>query len=157
MTSKLQLVSDACFWIDVERGGILDDAFRLAQWAAPDLVVAKLRHLEPRVRQMGLHVVTLPGRQMARVVALAGDEKLGDPVVGDILAGNAHTPDLHLLPAVGRCIETRLFSRGYAPQLLGSVDVVVAVVGDAQIDAARPGPVGEHDRQRAPTGGKRRC
>ena len=47
------------------------------------------------------------GEGLELVVALARQEDLGVAVARDVLAGDAHAPDLHRHPAVGRRVEAR--------------------------------------------------
>src|SRR4249919_1008162 len=83
------------------------------------------------------------------VVTLAGDEHLGTAVSGEVLAGDAHPPELQWSPTVSLGVEARRFARGYLPQLLGPGAVVVPVVRQAEVAFSRSGPVAEQRGQRA--------
>ena len=89
------------------------------------------------------------GQGLELVVALAREVDLRIAVAGEILAGDAHAPDLHVLPAVGLAVLARRLPGLDAPELLAAVPVVMAVVADPQVPAPRAVPVAEQDRQRA--------
>ena len=124
------------------------------------------QHVPARVRsrcghaglQRDVAVVRLGGtvgERLELVVALARQEHLRKAVAGDVVAGDAHAPDPHLLPSLFVGVQTRSFAVGDAPQLFLAVEVVVPVVRHPQVAAPGPVPVAEQDRQGAPPGRER--
>ena len=96
------------------------------------------------------------GERLELVVALAGQVHLRVAVAGEVLAGDAHAPDLQRAPAVVRGVRARRLARLDPPELLLAVaSVVVAVVADPQVAPAGPVPVAEQHRQRAVAGRQR--
>jgi hypothetical protein len=75
------------------------------------------------------------GQRLELVVALAGQEHLRQAVAGHVVAGDAHSPDLHVLPPLVRGVQTRSLAVVHAPELFFAVEVVVAVVGRPQVAA----------------------
>ena len=76
----------------------------------------------------------------------------GQPVAGDVLAGDAHAPQLQRAPPVGFGVRARRLAGHDAPQLVAAVAVVLPVVRHAQVASAGPAPVAEQHRQRAVAG-----
>jgi hypothetical protein len=86
------------------------------------------------------------GKGFELVVALAREVDLRIAVAVEVLARDAHSPDLERLPAVGRGVQAWLFARDHLPELLlaaAVVAVVVAVVADAEVAPARAVPIAE--------------
>jgi predicted nucleic acid-binding protein len=73
----LEIVTDTNVWIDLHRGGIIAEAFRLrTTWLAPDVVIEELREpdghlLVRRLLKLGLQRVELSGDQVTSVQELA--------------------------------------------------------------------------------------
>ena len=101
-----------------------------------DVHVARLR----RTVRQGLQLV----------VGLARQVDLRVRVAGEVLAGDAHAPDPQQGPTLVAGVEPRGLAGFDPPQLFLAVPVVVAVVGHPQIAPARPVPVAEEHRERAP-------
>ena len=91
------------------------------------------------------------GEGLELVVALAGEIDLGQPVPGQVLAGDPHPPDLQRWPPVGGGVESRRLARRHAPQLLRAIGVVLAIVRHAQVAPARAVPRAEEHGERAVT------
>ena len=110
----------------------------------------------PLERDIAVPGLAWPGGQgLELVVSLAGDIHVRIAIAGDVIAGDAHAPDLHPHPAIRVRVEPRWLVSGDAPQLVLPVEVVMAVVGHSQVASAGPVPVAEQDRQGAVAGRER--
>jgi len=73
----LEIVTDTNVWIDLHRGGLIAEAFKLpVTWLAPDVVIEELRvpdgePLVRRLRRLGLKQIELSGEQVATVQVFA--------------------------------------------------------------------------------------
>ena len=108
--------------------------------------------LIPRSKAMSSYVGCrgAVGERLEAVRADAREVDLGVAVAGEVLAGDAHAPDLDLLPALVARVEPGVLAGREPPELLlALVVVVVPVVRDAQVAAARAVPVAEEHRERA--------
>ena len=95
---------------------------------------------------------------LERVRALAREIDLRVAVAGQVVARDAHAPQPQQGPAVGRGVGPRRHPRLEPPQLLPAdrLAVVMAVVADPEVPAARSVPVAEEHRERAEAGRQRR-
>ena len=73
MDSPRAVITDANIWIDLNRGGITAEAFKLdLLFKTPDLVAHEI--LSPSaasLKRLGLHVVELPGVRVLEIIQLA--------------------------------------------------------------------------------------
>ena len=73
MDSPRAVITDANIWIDLHRGGITSEAFKLdLVFKTPDLVAHEI--LSPSaasLKRLGLHVVELPGVRVLEIIQLA--------------------------------------------------------------------------------------
>jgi predicted nucleic acid-binding protein len=73
MDSPRAVITDANIWIDLNRGGITAEAFKLdLVFKTPDLVAHEI--LSPSaasLKRSGLHVVELPGTRVLEIIQLA--------------------------------------------------------------------------------------
>lgn len=73
----MEFVTDTNVWIDLHRGGIIAEAFRLrVTWSAPDVVIEELREpdgeqLVRRLLKLGLQQIELSGNEVTSVQELA--------------------------------------------------------------------------------------
>jgi len=74
---RLEIVTDTNVWIDLHRGGLIAEAFKLpVTWLAPDVVIEELRvpdgePLVRRLRRLGLKQIELSGDQVPTVQGFA--------------------------------------------------------------------------------------
>ena len=73
MDSLRAVITDANIWIDLHRGGVTAEAFKLnLVFKTPDLVAHEI--LSPSaasLKRLGLHVVELPGIRVLEIIQLA--------------------------------------------------------------------------------------
>ncbi len=79
----------------------------------------------------------------------------GRPSAVEVVAGNAHAPDLQRLPALFGGVQGRRLAGRRFPQLLLPALVELAVVAHAQVGLAVAAPVGKQHRQGAVAGCQR--
>ena len=107
MTRSLLAVADANIWIDLDVGGLLEQAFGLGiQWLVPDVVLAEL--LAPAsdgLVALGLESCELPPEQITEVLALGPRyPRVSTPDAFALIAARSHsamlvTGDKHLRKA----------------------------------------------------------
>ena len=83
----------------------------------------------------------------------AGEVGLGVAVLRQVLAGDAHAPDLYLLPALLARVQPGRLVGEHLPELVLAIRVeVVAVVRDTQVAAPGAAPIAEEQGERTVAG-----
>ena len=107
--------------------------------------------LEGDIAVVGLGRAIRQGLQL--VVGLARQVVVGVAIARDVIARDAHAPDVHVRPALLLGVKPRRLAARHAPELLLAVTViavVVPVVAHAQVTPAGAIPIAEQHRERAP-------